>query len=255
MSKTDVAMNSSCLSSSRLPLLFSLGCSLSLALDASILQMTSQTRMVMAAGNATDGDGIGFPTQDSDTFDAMDDGVFIESAIVSVVSGAARGTATATMDSGAIDGVSQLSVTASTTARGRGSVDGDDADGNATSLFELLFQVSAPVNYSLTGSLSQQTLGGAPTVENSIRLGLSGGADIHAMANQNSSFAWSGVLQPGTTYRIEAMAHALSFYGDNASAGFNLSFGFTPVPEPELFAAAGAVGLLGWAVLKRRRLS
>jgi len=117
---------------------------------------------------------------------------------------------------------------------------------NVESYFFVTFQIATAQDYTLTGSLSRDSVSG-PSVR--LRLRPLGGADIH-YSIVAGAFDYQGTLQPGS-YELQARAVSLyngsSYYNRTASYD-NVTF--TLVPEPSALALLA----LGLPLLRRSRV-
>ena len=140
------------------------------------------------------------------------------------------------------------SITASGTADGSISADFDSVSVNvsADSTFEILFTVTSPQDYTLSGSVVDEGSGSTGRV----RLRPAGGANIFIQST-TGSFNDSGTLAPGD-YELIGEAKAIGFTTStgffNKSGSFDLMFNVVPEPAAALLLSVGAV-----MILRRRR--
>jgi hypothetical protein len=233
-----------------------------------------QARTASARGEIVVG---GLPLTDTQSGAATDFAPFLSEPTATAASGAHLGAADGFHDSTIALGAGSLSVEAGGAALGFFDAAGlplsDSAAGEASALFELVFEVALPTSWLLEGvlgaELEQRIIhlpGGAVSVDAGAWIELAGtGPGVVFRQEITDPLAdfqpvqvdvlAGGVLVPDT-YSLRAFASALS-EGTGATEGsgisiFALRFEATVVPEPGTLLLVGA-GLAGLSARRSRR--
>jgi hypothetical protein len=246
------------------------------AAPASALSLSSQTRTAGARGEIVVG---GIPVVDAQAEAAPDFAVFFAEPTATAASGPHLGAADAFQDSQLALATGTLEVEAGGAALGffdtAGLVLSDSAEGEASALFELNFEVTAQTSWLLAGVLGSELEyldlelpGSAATVTAGAWIELVGAgsglvfrqevADLLANFQPVQEDVLAGGMLAADSYTLRGFASAFAAGTGGAEgsgiSAFALRFEATEVPEPGtgLFVAAGIALLV---VGERRRIA
>ncbi|HMO65515.1 MAG TPA: hypothetical protein PKE47_09910 [Verrucomicrobiota bacterium] len=225
------------------------------AVHAALLVPGSTSQQVSASGEIEES---GLSDSQSDSAQSLLAQSFVDQAFISfsLDGGSGQVTASSSLNSSfltdAINAIGGASASAQS-APGFGVT--DTAQSTAASAFSYKFEVSEPVTYNLSGSVSGVAPEGGPASSTSyVSLRIDGGVFLFSTA-PDEIFADSGPLTPGVTYVLTGYAHAGAFdfqaLGTGASANYDFAFSVTPVPEPQHYALAAGLALIGFGAVRR----
>lgn len=132
------------------------------------------------------------------------------------------------------------------------------AGGTAVTSLRTVFTVDAPTVLTLTGE-SHVSWSGNATAETNLVLRSATGT-LTDLSGIDGTFEFQGLLQPGveytlTTFGIANAATANTDTFTSAQGSFTINLAATAVPAPSSLTVLGVPGLLGMAVMLRRRKS